>query len=100
MADVTGPVQIWQGADDTQVPADVARGLARGRPNAFLTIVPSGHLFAVDHGAQILRAMLSATNPEQGGAGGRESTATAGGRTGRSGRPGEEGGWRANLHQR
>jgi pimeloyl-ACP methyl ester carboxylesterase len=64
--DVRGPVRVWAGVDDPQLPPDVARAVAAALPCATCTVVEGGHLFAVDRGADVLRDLVAAAGQVSG----------------------------------
>ena len=57
--EVHGCVDLWQGADDTLVPAAWALELNRRIPQATLTTFPGeGHLIAVNHRREVMTRLL------------------------------------------
>ncbi len=59
LSEVTRPVQLWQGEQDTNVPAAMGRFQARHLPNCQATFYPAdGHIsIIVNHAAEILMAL-------------------------------------------
>ena len=55
---VTGPVRVWQGEDDTAVPPAIGRRLAAALPRGSLQIVPAaGHFLFLEHGQAVFDAL-------------------------------------------
>lgn len=60
LADVAGPVAIWQGSDDDLVPAAWGERLAAAVPGAQLhRLDGEGHLIGVTHRTEVLRDLLA-----------------------------------------
>jgi pimeloyl-ACP methyl ester carboxylesterase len=59
--EVKGAVDLWQGTDDTLVPASWATELHRRMPQATLTTFPGeGHLIAINHRREVMARLLEA----------------------------------------
>jgi len=63
LGDVTAPIQLWYGEQDTNAPPTVGRYLAARLPNAQFTLVPGeGHLMCYSHWGEILAALTGGTS--------------------------------------
>jgi pimeloyl-ACP methyl ester carboxylesterase len=55
---VTAPVRVWQGEDDTAIPPAIGRRLAAALPQGSLQIVPeAGHFLFLEHGQAVFEAL-------------------------------------------
>ena len=61
LGSITVPIQIWHGALDPTIPVESARALAAAIPTAeFRMLEGVGHLLVVDHGGDVVRALVAA----------------------------------------
>lgn len=59
-ADVTTPVDVWQGVDDHLVPMAWAERMAASLPLATLHVLPdTGHFLLLNHAEEVLNALLA-----------------------------------------
>jgi len=67
LAEIGGPVSIWQGTEDTLVPPSWGERLAAGVSGAELHAIDGeGHLIALTHRAEVLRSLLAAAGISSG----------------------------------
>jgi pimeloyl-ACP methyl ester carboxylesterase len=60
LAQISGPVCCWQGADDAAVPVAIGQRLAAAIPGARLEVVPdAGHYLVAEHGPEVFARLLA-----------------------------------------
>ena len=65
--DIPVPLHLWWGEHDTQIPADIARMIAKNAPKSELNIVAgAGHMLVFSHWQKILTALIQAHKREKG----------------------------------
>ena len=62
LAELTGPVHLWHGSEDTNVPIAIARALAASLPGAITHFVPgAGHSVGFELRAEVMRTIAAAS---------------------------------------